>query len=563
MLKQLTIKNVALISELQVEFDKNLCVLTGETGAGKSIIVDSLAFVLGSKADKTLIKSGEEKAVVEAVFEIDEEATTYSIMQELGLSPEEIIVLHRTMNLQGKNECRVNGKICPLSVLKSIAHTLVDIFGQNEHVNFLQASTHLKIIDEFKKFPDYDNLEQVVAEYKQQQNLLEQFGGSESDRERTLSILEYEINEIEKANLIPDEEETLIAKKDKIVNVEKIAEALKSSLSHLRDSANIPTEIWMASSSLQSVAKYDEEFLTLTDRIQTLKYELDDVIDTLDAKLYDCNYDPNELDTIIYRLEEIKRLKRKYGKTIPDVLDFLQQSKQKYSDLIDASAKIEKIENNLSNLKLQAYNLSQKLKDFRQKSAIDFCKLIYEELKDLGMPYATFSMHFDEAPHIDDFEPSLNGFDQAEFMFSANKGEPQKPLTKVISGGETSRFLLAIKSVTAKIENIPTMIFDEIDVGLSGNVAQMVAKKLANISRRFQCLVITHLPQVASMGDSNYYIKKTVENDKTYTSIELVDQQLKIKEVERLMGGTNISQYSQKHAQEMILWADEYKNNIN
>ena len=172
MLKQLTIKNVALISALQIEFDKNLCVLTGETGAGKSIIVDSLAFVLGSKADKTLIKSGEEKAVVEAVFEIDEQSKTYELMQELALNPEEIIVLHRTMTLQGKNECRVNGKICPLSILKTIANTLVDIFGQNEHVNFLQASTHLKIIDEFRKFPDYDKLEQVVTEYKKQQSLL-------------------------------------------------------------------------------------------------------------------------------------------------------------------------------------------------------------------------------------------------------------------------------------------------------------------------------------------------------------------------------------------------------
>ncbi|MBR5250814.1 MAG: AAA family ATPase, partial [Clostridia bacterium] len=336
MLKQLTIKNVALISALQIEFDKNLCVLTGETGAGKSIIVDSLAFVLGSKADKTLIKSGEEKAVVEAVFEIDEQSKTYELMQELALNPEEIIVLHRTMTLQGKNECRVNGKICPLSILKTIANTLVDIFGQNEHVNFLQASTHLKIIDEFRKFPDYDKLEQVVTEYKKQQSLLEEFGGSESERERTLSLLEYEINEIEKAHLEIDEEETLTSKKDKIVNVEKIAEALKTALSHLRDSSNISTEIWMANSSLQSVSKYDEDLVGLSDRIINVKYELDDVIDTLDSKLYYCNYDPNELDAIIFRLEEIKRLKRKYGKTITDVLEFLQQSKQKYNDLIDA-----------------------------------------------------------------------------------------------------------------------------------------------------------------------------------------------------------------------------------
>ena len=288
---------------------------------------------------------------------------------------------------------------------------------------------------------------------------------------------------------------------------------------------------------------------------------MEDLLNLLDVKLTQCDYNPAEVDSIITRIDEIKRLKRKYGATVADVLTYLQNAKQKQNDLIDASFAIEKITSQMMVLKRKAYELSQDLSAFRQKSAQDFSKLIQSELADLGMPNANFSVEFCDKPDFEDFVPSVLGYDLAEFMFSANLGEPLKPLSKVISGGEMSRFMLAVKNITAHIENIPTMIFDEIDVGLSGNIAQMVAKKLAKISRKFQCIVITHLPQVAAMADTNYFINKSVKNDKTFTSVIMADKNLKEKEVERLMGGENIGEYSRKHAQELVLWAEKQKNN--
>lgn len=562
MLKYLNIKNIALITNLEIEFGENLCVLTGETGAGKTIILDSLAFALGEKADKSLIKSGETKATVEAVFEISEESITEIVLEEMGFEKETTIILHRTMNIQGKNECRINGKICALSTLRIIANTLVDIFGQSEHVNFIKKEAHLDIIDNFNKFPYQQELSEAFTRYNQEKTFLKSLGGTDIEREQTLNFLEYQINEIESVNPSIEEEEKLLSTKDKIVNIEKIVESLKNTITHLTAN-NLSTEMWLAKTSLQQATKFDNSLEETVSKIETLKYELDDILVFLNDKLADCNYDPNEVDAIMLRLDEIKRLKRKYGPTVSDVLEFLENAKNKYDTLIDSSAKIEEISKKILKTKSDIYEISKKLSNFRQETSKEFCALIQSELSELGMPNSSFSMIFEECPSIDEFTPSEKGFDSAEFMFSANKGEPQKQLAKVISGGEMSRFLLAVKNITAKIEKIPTMIFDEVDVGISGNIAQVVAKKLANISRNFQCIVITHLPQVAAMADNNYFISKTIKNDKTTTNIELADAKLKIREVERLIGGANIGQYSKKHAEEMVDWANKYKESIN
>lgn len=563
MLKNLSIKNIALISNLSVDLGENLCVLTGETGAGKSIIVDSLAFVLGGKADKSLIKFGEEKATVEAVFEVEENSVTLSVLKEFGFDDQDTtVVLFRAMNLQGKNECRINGRVCTLSVLKAVACTLVDIFGQSDHVNLLRTDTHLTIIDNFKKSPFEEELTAVVSQYKQLKDELSKFGGSEAERERTLDLLDYEIKEITRAELSENEEEELMATKDKVANVEKIAEALKGCLAHLNQSCNISSELWLASNSLQGVQKYDSDLDNVAARLQSAKYELDDLTEIIESKISECDYNPAQVDKIMERLDEIKRLKRKYGGTVTAVLDYLEQAKDKYGRLVDATAQIEEINGKMEQLKAKAYELSKKLSQFRKDSAEEFCELVKKELSDLGMKNATFSAVFSEELSLESFLPSEKGFDSVEFMFSANKGEPQKPLAKVISGGEMSRFLLAVKNITAKIENIPTMVFDEIDVGLSGTVAQMVAIKLANVSRKYQCIVITHLPQVAAMGDNNYFINKFVENEKTVSQVTVADIELKTREVARLMGGENIGEYGIKHAGEMLNWADKIKASL-
>lgn len=561
MLKNLTVRNIALISNLSLEFGANMCVLTGETGAGKSIIVDSLAFVLGGKADKSLIKYGEEKATVEAVFETKNDSYALKLLAEYGFDDDSdgTVVMYRTMNLQGKNECRINGRICTLSVLRAIACTLVDIFGQSDHVNLLRTDTHLSIIDNFKKSPLITDLSAVVAQYRDLKGELGKYGGSEAERARAIDLLDYEIRELTDAELFEGEEEELTVTKDKVANVEKIAEALKGCLSHLTQSCNISSELWLASNSLQNVIKYDDEIESVAERLKNAKYELDDLTGVVEAKINECDYNPAQIDKMTERLAEIKRLKRKYGGSVSAALDYLRSAKEKYDDLLNSVERIENISAKMDLLKTQAFDLSKKISQFRKDSAVEFCSLVKKELSDLGMKNASFDTVFNAEPSLDDFVPSEKGFDTVEFMFSANKGEPQKSLSKVISGGEMSRFLLAIKSITAKIENIPTMVFDEIDVGLSGSVAQMVAIKLANVSRNYQCIVITHLPQVAAMGDNNYVIDKYVENDKTLSRITVADNTLKTKEVARLMGGENIGEYGIRHACEMIEWADEIK----
>ena len=559
MLKHLSIKNIALISSLQLDLESNLCVLSGETGAGKSIIVDSLAFVLGGRADKNLIKSGEDSAFVEAVFEIDLKDDTATALLEYGFEADTTVVLSRVLNVLGKNECRINGRLCALSTLKAVSSSLAEIFGQNDHVNILKSDVHIKILDNFDKFNKLDELQILCRNYRDLKNKLAEYGGSEADRVRALDIISYEIKEIENANLKIDEEDQLNEYLAKVANSEKIAASLNNALSNLAEVSNVSGQIWLAASSLTSIMHFDKELADVFSKLESAKYEIDDIICTLENKLNDCDYDPNLIDESNLRLEVIKRLKKKYGATVNDVLGYLEKSKQKYNNYVDASAVIEEINAQMLNIKKQTYAISEELSAHRKAAAKRFCALVTSELKDLGILNATFEVFFADKPKFDNFCVSENGFDNAEFLFSANKGEPLKPLIKVISGGEMSRFLLAVKNITAKIEKIPTMVFDEIDVGLSGVTAQMVAEKLSNISKGYQCIVITHLPQVVAMGDNNYLIAKWVVGEKTHTFVTLINREQKIKEIARLMGGENIGEFSLKHAEEMLVWADKRK----
>ena len=563
MLKNLSITNVALIDKIDIEFNDGLCVITGETGAGKSILVDSLAFVLGERADKSLIKSDCDYAFVEAAFDIGQNNSHVAkILSENGFEVDDTVILSRKMTAVGKNECRICGRVCTLTTLKAVSAALVDIFGQTDHINILNPQSQLQILDDFKPCVQSDILKKLTLEYKNLQNRLKDFGGSDAERSRTLDLLEYEIKEIESAEITNDEEEQLRSFVTKVANTQKIVSGLKGALVHLTESGNVGTEIWLANNSLTPITPYDGDLEEICNKLASFKYEIDDIVATLEQKTAECDFNPAEVDRAEERLDLYKRLKRKYGSTVNDVLTYLDNSIKKCNDLIDAAAKIEEINADIDLIKQKCYAVAKNLSQNRKDASKEFCDLIINELMELGIKNATFAVSFNDAPTLKDYTPDANGYDKPVFMFSANAGEPLKELSKVISGGEMSRFLLALKNITAGIENIPTMVFDEIDVGLSGNVAQMVAKKLANISRNYQCLVITHLPQVAAMGDSNYLIQKQTEHQKTKTSVEIADTATKIKEIERLMGGDNIGEYSRLHAQEMLEWADNYKKNI-
>ncbi len=564
MINRLEIHNIALISHLCLDFDKGLTVLSGETGSGKSIIIDSLSFVLGDRADKSMIKHGQDSASVEVVFTVDSDAT-YACLENLGIERSDTIVINRTMTLSGKNDCRVNGRNCTTTMLKQLTATLVDIFGQSQHFNLLKVDRHIGVIDGFCDFgSNMDNLKKLYSQYKLLVKQLAQFGGSAGERDRQLDILRFQIDELQSANLDVAEEEDLELQHSRMVNMEKIVSALSVAVGYMSDGdMPVVSSLATASNSLSSATKYDDNISELASRIDSMRIEAEDISGSLSRLLSDCNYDVREVDHVESRLDSIKTIKRKYGGSVQSALDFLDNASSEYETLSNATHLIEQLTAEKNAIMLKMYHLCDTITDIRRKTAIKFAENIENELQELGMKGTTFEVQFAPAPTLEQYASMINanGYDSVEFMMSANVGEPVKPLAKVISGGEMSRFMLAIKNITANIENISTMVFDEIDTGISGNIAQMVAKKLFGVSRQYQCIVITHLPQIVSMGDSNLVISKHEQDGRTVSSVDVVSCiDDKATEVARLMGG--IGEHATVNALEMIKWSDSYKATV-
>lgn len=562
MLRSLHIENIALIDTLDIELENRLNVMSGETGAGKSIIVDSLSFVLGERADKTLIKHGSEKAFVEVVFEIDESDKCYAKLSDLGYQPSTTVVITRSLTMSGKNECRVNSRVTSTGVLREITGTLVDVFGQSQHQNLYRPETHIEVLDNFDYAKEYfDKLSVLYAKYRENKKLLSVFGGDESQRARTIDILKYQIDEIKAAKLSQTEEDDLITQKNRMVNGEKLAQSLATTIEILNGQANVSKLLSQSANNLSTVGNLDPEIAKLSQRLSEVGIEIDDVLESCEQIAAQVDYNPTEIDRIMERLETVKQIKRKYGGSIEKAQEFLQNAENQYDNLINATEQIQKLTDERNVILDSMYEISTKLSAHRKTAALRLQKDIETQLTDLGMSGTSFVVDFAPAPTRSDFVASSKGYDKVEFLLSANKGQPVKPLAKILSGGEMSRFMLAIKNITAKIEAIPTMVFDEIDIGISGLIAQMMAQKLSNISREYQCIVITHLPQVAAMGDCNLLITKSQNDNSTKTELTVLSEKEKVREVARLSGGDNIGEYSLLHAQELIDWASGYKQN--
>ena len=560
MLKSLYIKNIALITEVKIEFEKGLNVLSGETGAGKSIIIDSLAFVLGERADKSLIKSGENDAFVEAVFLCDDEKTQKAFADYS--EGDELCVISRKMSVQGKNEIRINGRLSSLAALKEITSELVDIFSQNQQTFLLKPENHIEILDGFRQNKElFEKISQSREQLDEINGKLKTFGGDKSERERLIDILSYQIKEISDAELKENEDEMLLAQKQKFQNAEKINYALQNVLNLLYDGQTPSlSQISSAQSFMAQIGKLDEGYQSLADRLESAKYEIQDIAQTAESMMAETSFDSFALDEIESRLDKIKALKRKYGGSIAAVLEFLADSQNKLENIINADAEIEKLNAKREKVLDEMYRAAKSLSEFRKESAKEFEKQIMVELADLGIKNAVFEVNFQPFPERYKFNGcDKNGADIVEFYFSANKGEPKKPLAKIISGGEMSRFMLALKNVTAKIEKIPTMVFDEIDTGISGKIAEVVGQKLCAVSKDYQILVITHLPQIACFSDEHFLIQKSVVGEKTITDVRLLDEEGKINEVARLLGG-DIGSYGILHAKDMLFWANEVKS---
>ena len=562
MLCQLSIENIALIDKLELELKNGLNILSGETGAGKSIIIDSLNFVLGERADKSLIRFGTDKASVEAVFEDYLTPSVKFCLDDLGIEAEDVLILRRKMSADGKNECRINGRISTLSALKSLTELLVDIHGQHEHQSLLKSTNHIKLLDKLGEKKIASVKSDVEKDFDNYTSLKKEFSrfGNADERERKLDILSFQIDEIEKADVKEGEEDELLSARKRIRNMEKIISALEGAKNLLDgyDSQSVSASIKNANSLLNTISSYDENILPIVDRLDSCKVEITDISETLSDMLQKLDFDSRSAEQIEERLEVVRTILRKYGGSYDSLQKFYEEATKEAHMLSNATERVEQLEKEIKVAAEKLLVSAKKLSQERRKIADKFEKDITKELCDLGMGGSTFKVEIDTTDDVDKI--TANGADSVEFMISPNVGEPLKPLAKIISGGEMSRFMLAFKNILAGVDDIGTMVFDEIDTGISGNISQVVSEKMCNISRARQVIAVTHMPSLASMADNHYLISKSTESGKTLTHVDLLEDDTD--EVARLIGGNDYSIYAVPHAKEMKANAQRYKDSL-
>lgn len=574
MLRQLDIHNIALIDNISIELGVGFNILTGETGAGKSIIIDSINAILGERISKDLIRTGKEKAIVEAIFEVEVENEKMSnIFEHMGIVPEEdgTLIISREFNLAGKNICRINGKMATVSMLKEIGELIIDIHGQYDNQSLLRTDSHIKLLDLFggEKIQQLKhNYLNILADYKSIKGKLKEISGNIGERERRIDLLRFQIEEITKAALQPDEEEKLNKQRIVLSNSEKIIQALSSAYEFLLSGNNIKNSasdnLNEALSELNGIAKLGENLSDIKKRLEEVSYQLDDITEEIRKEKDNVEYNPDMLESIEERLDFIFKLKRKYGISISEIQKYCKKSELELQELTDSEGAISRLNNRLKLLNEELYKSACLLNAERKKAAEILENEITGELNDLEMKKAKFKVNieFDEKMEINNERKyTQNGLDRIEFLISPNIGEPLKPLSRIASGGEMSRIMLAIKTILADVDEIPTMIFDEIDIGVSGRAAQRVGEKLSFISKNHQVLCVTHIAQIASMADNHYLIEKFSNEESTETKVQRLKGNCIRDEIARILGGSNISDITLKHAEEMLENAKKIKKN--
>lgn len=563
MLNYLKINNVALIDSLSIEFTDGFNVLTGETGAGKSIIVDSLNFVLGGKVNKTLIRSGQSFMRVEAMFSAPFDDKIRPIFEDYGIELEDEILIVRTYTENGKNDIKVNGCSITATMLKPITSKLVDILGQHEHQSILKEKFQLEIIDLLggKDIAILkNNINDLYHKLSNVNKEIEQLGSSSQNRERMIDLLNYQINEIEMFALKDGEEEELINERLRAINSEKISTGLNVANSELNYSNyNVCDGIKKAISALTSISKYDENLENIIERLDSAKLEIQDISNTLQEQLSNCSFDEVYFERIDKRLDELKLIKKKYGNSYSEIMDFLDNAKLELDNIVNSEEKLLSLNNLRREVVDELYKDSLLLSENRKLTAKKFEFLVKSQLEDLAMKNANFEIAFEPILDKEECNFSVDGLDKVKYLFTANMGQPLKPLSEIISGGEMSRFMLGLKNILADVDDIGTMVFDEIDTGISGNVGFVIACKMANISKAHQVISISHLPQIAGMADKNFFIEKKVVEGSTQTNIVELDENGVLQEIARLSGGQSGSEVSISHAKELRQTCKDYK----
>ena len=547
MLSLLHIENIAVIECADISFDRGFNVLTGETGAGKSIVIDAISAILGERAYRDMIRTGTERASVRAVFT---EVPEFPWFAENGVEYDPETVISREIHLDGKNICRVNGTLVNVSCLHKLGIQLINIHGQHDSAALFDEENHLTFLDAFadngKLRASYGERYEAVAKLRREISSLTM---DEGEKLRRMENLKYQIAEIEKAELEPGEDDRLEERRKVLQNAEKLSNGMETAVECLyggEDSDGASGLLAQAEYALARLSRFSDSFAALHDRVSDLMYQVQDAAEEVRDARDSLSYSADELERIESRLDVIHKLRRKYGATCEDILEYLDKAKKELDEIEFADDKLERLKRNLKKAEKEAWDAALALRENRQQAADTMSKRILSELAQLDMPRVQFACRFTET------ELTANGADAVAFYMSANAGEALKPLSRVASGGELARIMLAMKNVLAEKDQVATLIFDEVDTGVSGRAAQKVAEKLRSVAVHKQVLCVTHLPQLAALANTHLLIAKSERDGRTYTSVTPLDLEGRKRELARIIGGANITETTLKSAEEML-----------
>jgi DNA repair protein RecN (Recombination protein N) len=563
MLRELSIRNFAIIDDLQISFSEGLAILSGETGAGKSIIINAVNLLLGSRATAKLIRTGYETAELEALFQIKKQSPIAKIMKDNGYNPEEGLLIRRIISRKDRHRIYINGRLTTIGILNLITENLASISGQHAHQGLLKEDQQLTIIDQFGGLTTVR--EKVSGCFHEIVPLIRKLNGLKHKRDRQaehIQLLEFQQKEIRQASVTLGEDTALEQERTRLKNSEALFQAVQGSIEMLYDSQGAAVEALLAvKKDLDKASTIDPLLAPKAERIAEAAFHLEDVADELRTYLKNIQMDESFLDTVEARLDTLVKLKRKYGGSLETVLSRLESIDHELSEMGNLSEDIAATEKKLFELHGKLTELTHKLSMDRKKTAKTLAQKVEKELTSLKMPHTKFKISFRTMPADENADPYLTieeqtvfetGIDQATFRIAPNVGEPLKPLSSIVSGGELSRVVLALKAILAETEAVETVVFDEVDAGIGGSVAEVVGKKLSSLARHHQVICITHLPQIAKFGDHHFRISKRVSDGRTSTTIKQLSETERVKEIARMLGGEKITQATLDHAHEML-----------
>lgn len=550
MLKELQIENLAIIEKLDLEFGDGLITLTGETGAGKSIILSGINLLIGEKTNIEMLRDGEKLLVAQGVFSVNEEQEKE--LSELGIETEDgEVIVRRTMDSKGKGKAFVNNMRVPVSGLKEIMGTLVDIVGQHSHQMLLNKENHIKLLDKFTEDETKEirkNLETALDDFVRLDRKIERIDEEKKELREKKEFYEFQLDEIDKVNLVKGEDENLESEYKKLFNAGKIKEKLSMAEACLKNGeVNALSIIYASKKNIESIADYGEEFEENLERLERVYYDLEDCVSSMERLNEEIEVDEGRLEEVISRLDAIGKLKNKYGSTIEEILEYRNEIEKKLKNLDESNFQVKKLVKEREEARKKYWNYAFELRDIRKKCIKKIEEQLGEELTYLNMKDAKFEINLEEKDVM-----TKNGSDGIEFFISTNAGQKPKPLQKIASGGEVSRIMLALKVIFSHVDNIPILIFDEIDTGVGGETVRKIAGKLKEIGKNAQVICITHSPAIASKASEQFFIEKKTENEKTVTTVRKLDDEGRINEIARMLAGENVSDAVISHAKELL-----------